>query len=717
MANGIENAGITAPKKIKVRGKEMSVTPNQTAIDPASLGAGAAKLALSFLPGSGEAVAAEDYFKEVEKFKEAKQEGDVGKMAGAGIMTFLAGAGTLPIIGYGPRIIKNIYKGGKDAFNAFRASRSKSTATDLVTGTTDLGPGTELVTLDQKTGTYVEPRTAAPVGDITEAEMLTFSEGTPFYSKGLEVVDNVNYANYNKTGGIEKIRPTIKTKDQSLTAPEWKALFKKNDVTNQELKETGVLEVLDAYEATGERVPVNEIRDLFLVNPAFRIRVKEYGGEEVNDLAKIRATTKRFVEEARITDLSARGDINMRGMPKDEVGEAQYEDILELRDIVSKVQSEVMDPSYGDTGNLGRFLEDEFDKIENLYERMTKNKTFDDFPEVKKTMDRFVKQFGEGGYLNPSIRTLDGPLAAPKFEDSGYTLSGGRDYREKVLISPEIEGQPSKVFSQHYPDKNPLAHIRYDIRTRYDENLNDMNDEVLFIQEMQSDIHQKARDLDYNPNPNLNNEMLAEKVSKMSDVEYKKFMELSSIPPAELTPKDIKELGNLQKRFNELLEKQVSFLGGQKISDKKMPFTPFQDDEYWGDYGIKLMAKQAYTEGKNWLAIAPADMVSGRDGSLKGGVPTYGNAMFYGASDGKSLKGIPKGSTVEKNVKKGVVPKIFERLSQLDPNRPPLEVKKIYIEDAGGELHGVYAMEIDDRFDTVFPMYKNQGGIVSLLRK
>jgi len=203
----------------------------------------------------------------------------------------------------------------------------------------------------------------------------------------------------------------------------------------------------------------------------------------------------------------------------------------------------------------------------------------------------------------------------------------------------------------------------------------------------------------------------------MSDVEYKKFMELSSIPPAELTPKDIKELGNLQKRFNELLEKQVSFLGGPQISDKKMPFTPFQDDEYWGDYGIKLMAKQAYTEGKNWLAIAPADMVSGRDGSLKGGVPTYGNAMFYGASDGKSLKGIPKGSTVEKNVKKGVVPKIFERLSQLDPNRPPLEVKKIYIEDAGGELHGVYAMEIDDRFDTVFPMYKNQGGIVSLLRK
>ena len=68
-------------------------------------------------------------------------------------------------------------------------------------------------------------------------------------------------------------------------------------------------------------------------------------------------------------------------------------------------------------------------------------------------------------------------------------------------------------------------------------------------------------------------------------------------------------------------------------------------------------------------------------------------------------------------MKKGVVPKIFERLSKLDPNRPPLEVKTVYIQDGEGNLKAVYAMEIDDRFDTVFPMYKNQGGIVSLLRK
>ena len=77
MAVGIENAGIDTPKTIKVRGKEMSVKTNQKSIDPATLGAGAAKLVLSFLPGSGEAIAAEDYFKEVDKFQEAQKKGDV----------------------------------------------------------------------------------------------------------------------------------------------------------------------------------------------------------------------------------------------------------------------------------------------------------------------------------------------------------------------------------------------------------------------------------------------------------------------------------------------------------------------------------------------------------------------------------------------------------------------------------------------------------------
>jgi len=721
MAIGIENAGIDTPKTIKVRGKEMSVRPNQKSIDPATLGAGVAKTVLSFLPGSGEAIAAQEYFESIDEAKEKLKEKDYAGAAGSGLMSLLLGAGTLPVVGPimkgTAKGAKIIYQGGKDAYRAFRNSRLNSDASDIVQD--NLQTGTDLVKIDKGTE-VIESRTAAPVGDIDEAEMLTFSEGTPFYSKGLEVVDNVDYTKYSKTGGIERIRPTIKTKDQSLTAPEWKALFKKNDVTNQELKESGVLQILDAYNEVGERVPSEVIRDQFLTNPAFRIKVSDYGGGAVDDLANIKAQSSRVIEDARNMEPPvAPGDINTGGLPRDDIAAAQYDDLLEAKSIVSRVQSEVMDMSYGDSGNLGRFLEDEFDKIENLYKRMNDNGTFEKFPLSKKNMDRFIKEFGEGGYLNPSIRTLDGPLKRTKHEDSGYTLGGGTEYREKVLVGPEIEGQPVKRFGSHFPENNPVAHIRYDTRTRYDVNGNDMNDEVIFIQEMQSDIHQKARKTDYNPNPYVKAEDLANKLSGKAANEFKELMELSSsMKFGDMSKADIDRFEKLRIKYADLVNKQTDLSGAPvKVDQNKMPFSPFQDDEYWGDYGIKLMAKQAYDEGKGWIAIAPADMVSKRDSSVISGLPAYGNAMFYGAADGKSLQASVKSGGPPKNVKKGVVPKIFERLSKLDPNRPPLEVKTIYISDEGGNMKAVYAMEIDDRFDTVFPMYKSEGGIVSLLRK
>ena len=82
MANGIQNAGVDAPKKIKVRGKEISVTPTNfegAAEDFAKM----AKLGLSFLPGSGEAIAAEEYFESIDEAKEKLKEKDYMGAAGS----------------------------------------------------------------------------------------------------------------------------------------------------------------------------------------------------------------------------------------------------------------------------------------------------------------------------------------------------------------------------------------------------------------------------------------------------------------------------------------------------------------------------------------------------------------------------------------------------------------------------------------------------------
>jgi len=719
MANGIENAGVTPPKKIKVRGAEISVTPNKYDAQTAKELADAFKVGLAFLPGSGEAIAAEEYFDSIEDTKQALKEKDYSGAVGSGLMSLLLGAGTLPVVGPimkgTAKGAKVIYEGGKDAYRAFRESRLKSDATDI-TQDVSTSPGTDLVRVN--TGTeVVESRTAAPVGDIDDAELLTFSEGTPFYSKGLEVVDNVDYANYSKTGGIARIRPTQKTKDQSLAAKEWQALFKKNGVTNQELKESGVLQILDAYGEMGERVPAEIIRDQFLTNPAFRIKVARYGDPGLDDLANIRSRSRMLVDDA--TEGVPDPETGSRNIPRSDISDAQYDDLVEFKEIVSNIQSEVTQGYGNPNRNIGEYLESEFDKIENLYSRMVNNKTFDSYPQAKIQMDRFISKFGDGEYLNPSIRALEGKMKPNRHKDSTYTLQGGTDYQEIVLVGPEIPGQPNKTFGSHFPEKNPVAHIRYDTRTRYLEDGTELNEDILFIQEMQSDIHQKARKTDYNPNPNIKADDLADKLSGKAAKEYEELMKLSSqIDFGNMSQADITRLQTLRIKYSDLIDKQVNVSGAPvKVDPDKMPFSPFQDDEYWGDYAVKLLAKEASQNNKGWIAIAPSDMVSARDSSFVNGLPSYGNAMFYGAADGKSLKAGVRSGGAEKTVKKGVVPKIFERLSKLDPDRPPLEVKTIYIIGPDAEPIPVYAMEIDDRFDTVFPMYKNQGGIVSLLRK
>ena len=110
MANGIENAGVTPPKKIKVRGAEISVTPNKYDADAAKELADAFKVGLAFLPGSGEAIAAEEYFDSIEDTKQALKEKDYSGAVGSGLMSLLLGAGTLPVVG---PIMKGTAKGAK----------------------------------------------------------------------------------------------------------------------------------------------------------------------------------------------------------------------------------------------------------------------------------------------------------------------------------------------------------------------------------------------------------------------------------------------------------------------------------------------------------------------------------------------------------------------------------------------------------------------------
>lgn len=733
MANGIENAGVTPPKTIKVRGKEMSITPNQKSIPPADLLAGAGKLALSFLPGSGEAIAAEDYFKEVEKFQEAQKKGDVKGMTGAGIMGFLAGAGTLPIIGYGPRIIKNVYKKGVDLYDAFRASRadkgiealSNPEANEVEELVTSMLP---VIQESRTVTTLKEKPTAVPIGD---ADLPTgfMSADVPFYSKGLEVVDNINYKKYMETGKVERIRPTLKTKDESLTAAEWDALFKKYKVPKQELDETGVTSLLDTSRAAGERVDVNTVRQLFVQNPIRDVEIAEYGGKMFtsvfNPINDFRATTSEIA-------VRVDGDLAMGGT---QYTSADLERLEELDNKIKSVKRKIENgaTNLSETRDVGLAnMQAASDQLAAI--RATYDDLFEKFPEIRDKFIPLAEQFHTGGQLHADTlaETLIFPRPA-KFENSSYTLPGGDDYGEFVFKAKTPVNQQAKTFSQHFPgEENPIAHVRFDTRQivlRGDDVI-DMNegDEVLFIQELQSDIHQKARELDMMGNPKIG-DILNEKVMKQffeSNKDLDKTIRELASAGYDITPAELKQLEKLiaqESKNIELVNKSTPNLGEQ---GDKMPFAPLQGEEAWADYVIKFMANKAHQGGKKWLAIAPADMVSTRDTNFV----SEGNARFYGTSDLRTIEAAPRydprypgqkrsyepSNSDYKDIKKGemILPKILERLSKIDPNRSPAKITTITINGTQGRPTKVLAMEIDDRFAQPFTLYKRAGGIVSL---
>jgi hypothetical protein len=76
-------------------------------------------------------------------------------------------------------------------------------------------------------------------------------------------------------------------------------------------------------------------------------------------------------------------------------------------------------------------------------------------------------------------------------EFGDWTLPGGEDYRELLLTLPKEANPPAT----HWDTPGVMAHVRFDTRTAPD------GKKVLFVQEIQSDWHQKGRDQGYRQPP------------------------------------------------------------------------------------------------------------------------------------------------------------------------------------------------------------------------
>jgi len=344
------------------------------------------------------------------------------------------------------------------------------------------------------------------------------------------------------------------------------------------------------------------------------------------------------------------------------------------------------------------------------------------------------------------INNKVGPMQATKTKygtETNYTLQGGKDYRETIFTLPEDIPTNASLrnkgghFTDVIGDTNNIYHIRYDTRFTPD------GKKVFMINEIQSDVNQsiaksltKAQQLSgerrLNPfNADIEINLLVSQRGKMlkdldDAVANNEFGRVNAISAS------MKDINTKLKRISS----QRDYNSNQK------DYFPMVEADSYGDHAIKYLMQKAARENVDYVAVAPFDKVSFRQGYKAG------NERFYGYANGKGIG--KKG--------KAVIPDVMARnarfygskagptkISLSDPTKPyksvssdtfkyptdhPLkgkEIKSTYHNSAGmnpekgtknipeGDprlYFDAYAIKVNPLMRNTQKTYKSKGGLV-----
>ena len=252
--------------------------------------------------------------------------------------------------------------------------------------------------------------------------------------------------------------------------------------------------------------------------------------------------------------------------------------------------------------------------------------------------------------LEGELNAAAAPLRSTKTIFSGetnYTLQGGTNYRETIMTLPEEIVTNSRPYNQggHFTEilgdkTNNIYHVRFDTRFTPD------GKKVFMINEIQSDVNQsvakslqKFEQLDgikrINPFQKdieiklLNNER-SKLITSLEDAMTKNDTAAASA------------ISNQLAKTTQAIQKMTA-KGGAK------DYFPMVEADQYGDHALKYLMQRAARENVDYVAVAPFDKLSFRQGYKAG------NERFYGYANGK---GINKSGT-------SVMPNLMKRAARL----------------------------------------------------
>jgi len=355
-------------------------------------------------------------------------------------------------------------------------------------------------------------------------------------------------------------------------------------------------------------------------NPAFNMKVKDYeSAVKLDELLDIRQSQQPLIEDVEKIIL-----------------ERSFNTTPANREIFQKIRTELEDAEFVlDTmsGNLRGVKTEAFSKLTNSLDQLLA-----DLPQNQALTVRSLKEYYEKiKTVNANALKIEKLVSSPRHSSKPL---GGTDYREKVIYydNPIPENSSSKrTYSTHFPDPNPVAFTRYDVRGV------DSYGDTFFLFELQSDPHQNiskgfkrindevkelieknqpiglTSDMMVRNNPFANK--ISTQISKREKQEIidkmKKYTDTASTRP--LNDVEMKELTDLRQQLitrdfkapePSLQQKVNNYYKGDDVfreNKKSYDFFPMGREETWVKLSLKSLVNSAQREGKRYVALAPAE--------------------------------------------------------------------------------------------------------------
>jgi hypothetical protein len=350
--------------------------------------------------------------------------------------------------------------------------------------------------------------------------------------------------------------------------------------------------LLYAAKKFGLKLDANEVGAMLKLNPVNRLQAIELG-------------TPKGAMEA-YTQVAKNAQNSVRDL------QVKYKDNITIKEDLDDIQ-------YYLTGGES-YKKAALETINKTAKRLS-----DMNPEDQKLLNKVIGEINEKAMPLRKTKTYYG-------NESNYTLQGGNDYRETIFTLPEDIVTNRSVrnkgghFSEVLPDTNNIYHIRYDTRFTPD------GKKVFMISEIQSDVNQsiakaltKAQQIGgerrINPfNAEVEINLLISRRGQMMD-DLNKAIESNNFGSVNAIKSSLDDV-------NKKLQRLTTSKG---YDDKVKDYFPLVESDAYGDHAVKYLLQKAARENVDYVAVAPFDKLSFRQGFKEG------NERFYGYANGKGI--------------------------------------------------------------------------------